>query len=168
MEPAGLKTTEPRNSTDHQSGLSLSVARGNSYQVWWAPDAFGLIWKKEETLALIRKENGAEDPAKSWISNRQLSGNSGTLLRRLSLSRSGALPVKSLELVLEKRRLCGDLSPASALAILQKTPPDAVGIHDQTQATATIYSPLAVTNFLERHYVKTLKNSAGHRWVDRK
>jgi hypothetical protein len=84
------------------------------------------------------------------------------------LSRFGALPVKSLELVLEKRRLCGELSPASALAIPQKTPPDAVGIHDQTQATATIYSPLAVTNFLERHYVKTLKNSAGHRWVDRK
>ena len=22
---------------DHRSGLSLSVARGNSYQVWWAP-----------------------------------------------------------------------------------------------------------------------------------
>jgi hypothetical protein len=84
------------------------------------------------------------------------------------LSRSGALPVKGLELVLEKRRLCGDLSPASALAILQKTPPDAVGIHDQTHAIATIHRPLTGPNFLERHYVKVLKNSAGHRWVDRK
>jgi len=50
MKPAGLKTTEHGNSMDHRSGLSLSVARGNSYQVWWVPDAFGLIWKKEETL----------------------------------------------------------------------------------------------------------------------
>ena len=90
------------------------------------------------------------------------------MLRRLSLSRSGALPVKGLELVLEKRRLCGELSPASALAILQKTPPTMVLTHDQTQATATIYSLLAVTNFLERHYVKALKNSAGRLWVDRK
>ena len=143
----------------------MSIARGNSYQVWWAPYTFGLIWKKEETLELIPKENGAEDPAKSWISNRPLSGNSGTLLRRLSLSRSGALPVKSLELVLEKRRLCGELSPASALAIPQKTPPAMVLTHDQTHAAASIYSPLAVTNFLERNYVKDPKNFTSHLWV---
>ena len=145
----------------------MSVARRNSYQVWWAPYTFGLIWKKEETLELIPKENGAEDPAKSWISNRPLSGNSGTLLRRLSLSRSGALPVKSLELVLEKRSRSGALSPASALAIPQKTPPAVVLTHDQTHAAASIYSPLAVTNFLEHHYVKDLKNSAGHLWVQK-
>jgi len=36
--------------------------------------------------------------------------------------RSGALPVNGLELVVRKRRLCGDLSPESALAILQKNP----------------------------------------------
>ena len=47
-----------------------------------------------------------------------------------TMSRSGALPVKGLELVVGRRRLCGDLSPESALAILQKTPPDAVWIHD--------------------------------------
>jgi len=58
---------------DHRSGLSVSVARGTSYQVWWAPDAFCLIWKKEK--------NESEDPAKPRISNRQLSVNSGTLLR---------------------------------------------------------------------------------------
>ena len=85
------------------------------------------------------------------------------MLRRLSLSRSGALPVKGLELVLEKRRLCGELSPASALAIPQKTPLDAVGIHDQTQASAIIYSPLAVTHFLEQNYVKSRKNAVCHR-----
>ena len=90
------------------------------------------------------------------------------MLRRLSLSRSGALPVKGLEQVLEKCRRSGALSPASALAILQKTPPDAVGIHDQTHAIATIYSPFAGTKFLERHYVKSRKNAAGHRWVDQK
>jgi hypothetical protein len=81
------------------------------------------------------------------------------------LSRFGALPVKSLELVLEKRRLCGELSPASALAIPQKTPPAMVLTHDQTHATASIYSPLTCPNFLERHYVKTLKNSTSHLWV---
>jgi hypothetical protein len=125
----------------------LSIARGNSYQVWWAPDAFGLIWKKEETQALILEGNGSEDPAKPRISNRQLSVDSGTLLRRLSLSRSGALPVKGLELVVEKLRLCGDLSPSSALAIPQKTPPDAVGIHDQTQASRQSTAPSPVQTF---------------------
>ena len=79
MKPAGLKTTEPRNSSNHRSGLSLSVARGNSYQVWWAPDEFGLIWKKEEMLALILEENGFEDPVKPQILNRHLSVDSGTL-----------------------------------------------------------------------------------------
>ncbi len=147
MKPAGLKTAELRNSTDHRSGLSLSVARRNSYQIWWAPDAFGLIWKKEETQALFLEENGAEDLAKSRISNRPLSVDSGTLLRRLSLSRSGALPLKSLKLVVKKRRLCGDLSPASALAIPQKTPPDAVGIHDQPQASRQSIAPSPVQNF---------------------
>jgi hypothetical protein len=76
--------------------------------------------------------------------------------------RSGALPVKGLELVVEKRRLCGDLSSESALAILQKTPPAMVLTHDQTHATASIYSPSADTNFLELHYVKALKKSARH------
>ena len=65
MKPAGLKITKPRNSTDHRSGLSLSVARGNSYQVWWAPDTFGLIRKKEETLALNREENAPQEHGKT-------------------------------------------------------------------------------------------------------
>ena len=59
----------------------MSVARGNNYQVWWAADAFGLIWRKEKTLELIRKENGSEDLAKQRISNRPISVDSGTLLR---------------------------------------------------------------------------------------
>ena len=86
----------------------------------------------------------------------------------LTLFRAGALPVKGLELVVEKRRLCGDLSPASALVILQKDPPAMILTHDQTQATASIYSPFAGTNFLEIHYVKALENSAGFLWVRRK
>ena len=86
----------------------------------------------------------------------------------LTVFRSGALPVKGLELVVEKRSLCGDLSPESALAILQKTPPAMVLTHDQTHATASIYSPFAGTNFLERYYVKALENSAGHLWVRQK
>jgi len=81
MKSAGLKTTFPRNSTDHRCGLNLWVARGNFYQVWWVPNAFGLIWKKEETLGVIRKENGCEDAAELRILNRQLSVDFGTLLR---------------------------------------------------------------------------------------
>ena len=65
----------------------------------------------------------------------------------LTLFRASALPVKGLKLVVEKRRRCGALSPESALAILQKTPPDAVWTHDQTQGITTIYSPFAGTNF---------------------
>ena len=86
----------------------------------------------------------------------------------LTVFRSGALPVKGLELVVEKRSLCGDLSPESALAILQATPPAMVLTHDQTHATASIYSPFAGTNFLERYYVKALENSAGQLWVRQK
>ena len=86
----------------------------------------------------------------------------------LTLFRSGALPVKGLELVVEKRRLCGDLSPESALAILQATPPAMVLTHDQTHSHPTIYSPFGGTNFLEIHYVKALENSAGFLWVRRK
>jgi hypothetical protein len=59
MESAGLKTTEPRNSADHRSGLSLSVAPTNSNQLWLALEAFGLIWKKEPTLGLILEETGS-------------------------------------------------------------------------------------------------------------
>ena len=70
--------------------------------------------------------------------------------------------MKGLEPVVEKSRRWGDPSPESALAILQKTPPDAVWAPDQTQATATIYSPFAGANLLERHYVKALENSDDH------
>jgi hypothetical protein len=87
----------------------------------------------------------------------------------LTLFRSGALPVKGLELVVGKRQMCGDLSPESALAILQKTPPDAIWTYDLTDnSRATIYTPFAGTNFLERHYVKVLENSAGYLWILRK
>jgi hypothetical protein len=87
----------------------------------------------------------------------------------LTLFRSGALPVKGLELLVDKRRLCGDLSPESALAILEKTPPDAIWTYDLTDnSRATIYTPFAGTNFLERHYVKVLENSAGYLWILRK
>jgi len=65
----------------------------------------------------------------------------------LTLFRSSALPGKGLELVVEKRRRCGDLSPELALAILQKTPPDALWTHDPPQGITTIYSPFAGTNF---------------------
>ena len=80
----------------------------------------------------------------------------------LTVFRSGALPVKGLELVVGKRQMCGDLSPESALAILQKTPPDAVWTQDQTHAITSIFGPSDGTNFLERHYLKAQDNSIGH------
>jgi hypothetical protein len=86
-------------------------------------------------------------------------------IRSLTFFRSGALSVKGLELVVGKRHLCGELSPESALAILQKTPPDAVWPHDQTHAITSIFEPSAGTNFLERRYLKALENSIGHPWV---
>jgi hypothetical protein len=55
---------------DHRSALSLSVSPTNSDQLCWTPEAFGPIWKKDKTLALILEENGSEDPAKPLISNR--------------------------------------------------------------------------------------------------
>jgi hypothetical protein len=54
-------------------------------------NAFGLIRKKEETLELIRKENRSEDPAKPRILNRQLSMDSGTLLRFGNALQNGML-----------------------------------------------------------------------------
>jgi len=65
-------------------------------------------------------------------------------------------------LVVGKRRLCGDLSPESALPILQKTPPDAVWLPDHTHAITSIFGTFDGTNFLERHYRKAQENSVGH------
>jgi hypothetical protein len=41
---------------------------------------FGLHRKKEETLALILEENVRNNPAKPWISNRQIYVGFGTVL----------------------------------------------------------------------------------------
>ena len=43
-------------------------------------NAFGLHRKKEETLALILEENVRKNPAKPWISNRQIYVGFGTVL----------------------------------------------------------------------------------------
>ena len=70
--------------------------------------------------------------------------------------------MKDLELVVEKRRVCGRLSPASAIAILLKTPADAVWTHDQIQARTTIYSSIADTSFLTLNHVTDLNESEIH------
>ena len=80
MKPAGLKTTGPKNSTDHRCVISFQVVEANLDQVFRALIAFGLHRKKEETLALILEENVRKDPAKPWISNRQIYVGSGTVL----------------------------------------------------------------------------------------
>ncbi len=43
-------------------------------------NAFGLHRKRDETLALILEENARKNPAKPWISNRQIYVGSGTVL----------------------------------------------------------------------------------------
>ncbi|MCX6859854.1 MAG: hypothetical protein NTX70_06465 [Verrucomicrobia bacterium] len=43
-------------------------------------NAFGLHRRKEETLTLILEENARKNPAKPWISNRQIYLGSGTVL----------------------------------------------------------------------------------------
>ena len=43
----GFKTTEPRNSTDHRLGLSLSVAQTNGDQLCWSPDTLDLHWQTD-------------------------------------------------------------------------------------------------------------------------
>ncbi len=68
----------------------------------------------------------------------------------LTVFRSGALPVKGLELVVGKRQMCGDLSPESTSAILPKTPPDAVWTHDHAQTVTYIFGSSAGANFPER------------------
>jgi hypothetical protein len=68
--------------------------------------------------------------------------------------------VKSVS-VYGKRRLCGNRSPESALAILQKSPPYVVRTHDHTYAITSICGPSDGANFLERYYVKLLENSVG-------
>jgi hypothetical protein len=80
----------------------------------------------------------------------------------LTLFRSGALPVKGLELVVEKRRVCSHLSPASAIAILQKTPAAAVWTQSLTDTEASIYRPFASANDWVPKHLQTLKNSAGY------
>jgi hypothetical protein len=80
----------------------------------------------------------------------------------LTLFRSGTLAVKGLELVAEKRRVCGHLSPASAIAILQKTPADAVWTQSLTDTEASIYRPFASATDWARHYLNALKNSDGY------
>jgi hypothetical protein len=61
--------------------------------------------------------------------------------------------VKSVS-VFGKRRLCGNRSPESALAILQKSPPDVVWTHDQPHAITSNCGLADSTNFMERHSLK--------------
>lgn len=80
---AGLKTTFPINSTDHRSGIGLSVVEANLGQNWRALNARGIHWKKEETLALTSEELAPKNTAKPWFSNRQVSVGFGTVLQAM-------------------------------------------------------------------------------------
>ena len=77
----GLKITFFRNLLAHSSRPVLVVVKANPDQACWALNIRGIHSKKEEALAVILRENGSEDSVKPRISNRQLSVDSGTLLR---------------------------------------------------------------------------------------
>lgn len=132
--------------------------------------AAGLVLA-ENLRAVLRTKNPQRDrDEQAMLEMLECHGShTGTVFAsspNLTLFRSGALPVKGLELVVEKRRLCGDLSPESALAILQRTPPDAIWTQDLTQITAaSIYTPFVGTNFLVLKYHKAIQNSVGSLWI---
>jgi hypothetical protein len=138
----------------------------NTVAYGWAAGGLVLLENLRAVRRTLNPERDLDAPAMLEMMERPASRTGTVFASRpdLTLFRSGALAVKGLELVAEKRRVCSHLSPALAIAILQKTPADAVWTHDQTQASATIYSSIANINFLELKYVKALENSAGQRW----
>ncbi len=64
--------------------------------------------------------------------------------------------------VYRKRRLSGNRSPESALAILQKPPPNVVWTPDQTRATTSNCGPFDSTKFLKRQSLKAQEDSGGY------
>jgi len=77
-----MKPTFSGYSTDHRSGFGLLVVEANPDQDGWALNAYGLHSKKRKMLVLIPEENALpKNPAKPWVSNRQISVDSGTSLR---------------------------------------------------------------------------------------
>jgi hypothetical protein len=75
-----LKTTVSKSPTPHQSALFLVVGQANSDSVYWALNALGCYWEKEETRPLNPEEHPSKNMAKSWFSNRQLAVGSRTAL----------------------------------------------------------------------------------------
>jgi hypothetical protein len=59
-----LKTTSPKTSTDHHSGIGVLVIEANLDQMWQAVFAPSQHWGGEETLALIPEENVPKNLAK--------------------------------------------------------------------------------------------------------
>lgn len=94
----------------------------------------------ENLRAVQRKVNRDGDHHSQAVLERHGS-RTGTVLASnpgpTSFRRAAGEEVKSVS-VYGKRRLCGNRSPESALAILQKSPPYVVRTHDQTYATTSI------------------------------
>jgi len=79
----GLKITFFRNLLAHSSRPVLVGVKANPDQACWALNIRGIHSKKEEALALNPEENAPRNMAKSRTSNRQLSVDSGTMLRKV-------------------------------------------------------------------------------------
>jgi hypothetical protein len=67
--------------------LGLLGIEANPYEVYWALNALGMHWKKEEALVLISEENIRKNTAMPWFSNRQLSTGFGTTLTTVGIDR---------------------------------------------------------------------------------
>jgi hypothetical protein len=75
-----LKTTFFRNLLAHPSRPVLVGVKANPGQACSALNACGILSKNKEVLALNPEENAPRNIAKPWLSNRQLSTGSGTML----------------------------------------------------------------------------------------
>ena len=128
-----------------------------------------MAWVMSDSLSLFAKRSGGEraealQEIRSLLTEyRSQVGTVFASTPHTYLFESGVLPVRGLEVVVEKRRQCGHLSPESALEILRSDPPGAI-ITDPMRTGLSIYSPFT-RPFLESGYALILENGVGEVWI---
>jgi len=129
----------------------------------------GSAWILSDSLALFRRQpNGDRSAAlqetRVLLSEyREALGSVFASTPHLYLFESGVLPVKGLEVVVEKRRQCGNLTPKSVLETLRQAPPGAI-IADPSRSSTSIYNPFN-REFLDSGYSLILENGVGEVWI---
>lgn len=129
----------------------------------------GFAWMLSDSLALFRREPSADRTAalretRDLLSEyREVLGTVFASTPHLYLFESDVLPVPGLEVVVEKRRQCGNLTPKSALETLRRAPPGAI-IADPSRSVTSIYNPFS-REFLDSGYSLILENGVGEVWI---